>query len=95
MAAGQRDDEAGDLEPESGQRHDADDDAGRRGRGADTENAGGAALERRRQPARRRAPSRGARKLKPTARIVAQNTARNADIPATMKTAIATSDVKW
>ena len=34
------------------------------------------------------------RKLSATARSVAQNTALNADIPTTMKTAIATSDVK-
>ena len=35
------------------------------------------------------------RKLSATASVVAQNTARNADMPATMNTPIATSDVKW
>ncbi len=35
------------------------------------------------------------RKLNTKASAVAQNTARNADRPAIMKTAIATSEVKW
>ena len=45
MAAGERHDQPRDLEPETGQRHDADDDACCGRRGADTKNTAGAALE--------------------------------------------------
>ena len=95
MAAGERDDQAGDLQPQAGQRDDADDDAGGRGRGADAEDADRARL--RSAAASRRGVSAVSRRSSssPTASIVAQKTARNADIPATMNTAIATSDVKW
>ncbi len=45
MAAGERDDQPGNLEPKAGQRHDADDDACGCRRGADPKNSAGAALE--------------------------------------------------
>ena len=93
--AGQADDEAGGLEAEAGQRHDADDDAGDGGGREHGQHVLAAADERVDQPPRRQPRTRAAsRKLSTTAATVAQNTARNGEKPDAIRTATRTSEVK-
>ena len=84
----------GDLQPEPGQRHDADDDAGSGGRAPTPSTPIAPVSSAASEPRAASARFRAAGSSDQSASIVAQNTARNADMPETMKTAIATSDVK-